>query len=529
MYDLCIFIKNKLDIKIAALKSYGYFFEKYIIYKISGIVYFYFFYSKEQPFKHDNFFSNSEKFAENHENLFLNFKQSMHYFYYDYDKISKNFNFSEQVEIIFKRFERVYYYLLKKLKFTFMYLKNIIDLETLQYFYYKKLETDSDDKKFNDYWYNQYFKKFNKNVFRSFILYKVISVINLPLTFFVFFKNFILAAVIFVTIIYFFFYLYTLTFFKTFAVYLLIGFLFFWLFSTFNFFIKRYKYSKYTSAIQRFWKRAFMCFWLIEGFLFSIFFYYLINASSEPFFIYDTYGLYINSLNTLKIFLTNSFLIVLLLNLFIFALINIKFTSLKKNSYLFLFITFIYVYILMTEFYQFYYLLNFYSDYIWNFSEDENVWELDYDIPRTRTKNHYVTLLMLAKFWHYLFVFISWMFFLVKTVELNRIRYAFLSMNFQNTILFYIMNWLCLYSWFKWIFRRFFDQTYYWFFTSFRPLSLNITVNDIIVYTKNIVSYNLKFLKNNYNYNFVYFFISNKSFYGQSSYFKLYIKSAFLH
>ena len=322
--------------------------------------------------------------------------------------------------------------------------------------------------------------------------------------FYNFFKNCIIPVLVSLLFLYYTFFFFKLSFVKAVANWTGLGLFVFWLLSTFNFFIKRYRYGKYTSAIQRFWKRAFMCFWMIEGFLFIIFFYYLLNASSEPYFMYDTYGLYINQLLIIKNFLLNAFLVVITINLFIFILINTKFSTFKKNTYLLIIITLILLYLLFVESYQFYYLLNYYVDYTWVFSEDDNVWELDYDTPRTRNRNHYITLIIVAKFWHYIFIFASWVFFIMKTLELGRIRYTFLSMNFQNTVLFYIMNWLCLYSWLKWVFRRFMDQTYYWFFTSFRPTTLNVILNDFVKLAFNIMEHNLPTLKYSLTFNFYY-------------------------
>jgi len=301
------------------------------------------------------------------------------------------------------------------------------------------------------------------------------------------------------------FFFFKLSFLKTIVVWVVLGLFTFWLFSTFNFFIKKYRYSKYTSAIQRFWKRAFMCFWLIEGFLFAILFYYLLNATGEPLFMYDIYALYIFSLVSFKDFIINSFLVVILLNLFTYLLINLKSTTLKKNSYLLLLISFILFYIFFIEFYQVYYLLNFYTEYTWIYSEDDNIWELEYDIPRTRNKNHYLTLIIIGKFWHYVFILCSWIFFLMKMLETNRIRYSILSMNFQNLILFYVMSWICLYSWVKFIIRRFMDQPFYWFLTSFRDNNFNSILNDLFLYFYFGLSLSPNFLKKIIDFGFFYF------------------------
>lgn len=371
--------------------------------------------------------------------------------------------------------------------------------------------------------------------FKKFLFFKnkpsIIRLVNIYLkfvsAFYFFFKNVLIGISVGLLFIYVSFFLYKLSFIKALFNWVGLGLFVFWLLSTFNFFLKRYRYSKYTSAIQRFWKRAYMCFWIIEGFLFMIFFYYLLNASAEPIFMYDTYGLYITQLISLKTFLLNAYLIVLVINLVAYLLINIKTVSLRKGTILLLFVTVALLYVLFVESYQFYYLLNFYDEYTWVLAESDNVWELESDKPRTRNRNHYLTLIIIAKFWHYIFIFASWVFFVVKTLELNRIRYAFLSMNYQNIILFYIMNWLCLYSWLKWIFRRFADQTYYWFFTSFRPTTINIIVNDLLLYVRGILTSGITCFKSTFNFNFFHINIDLITLYGQASYFKFIISSVF--
>jgi len=376
------------------------------------------------------------------------------------------------------------------------------------------------NKSFNDYFMVGYFSMYSLKKLQfaqTFKDHKDETYYNyIPFFFFYIFK-FIKNCIISLTIVFVFinysFFIFKFSFLKTISLWFLFGFFTLYLFSTFNFFIKRYKYGKYTSAIQRFWKRAFMCFWLIEGFFFIILIYYLFNASGEPIFGYDTFGLYTWQLLSVKNFIFNSFLIILLIHTFIYLLINIKYISLQKNIYFFLFLTFGYFYILFSESYQCYYLLNFYIEYMWLYSEDDSVWELTLDIPRTRNKNHYITFIIIAKFWHYIFIFISWIFFLMKTLELNRIRYAFLSMNFQNIIFFYIMSWIYLYSWVKWILRRFLDQSYYWFFTSFRPTTLNILINDFFLYLFNAFNFQIIIKKYRYNFNFFYLNFKNNQKY----------------
>ena len=431
------------------------------------------------------------------ENTGLNYSLSAHSIIF-----SKNTNFV--LNTIFKK------NILKPKKYVNFYIFFINDYSIYNYFYWKN--------NYNNLFFANKKKKL-LNLENNSML-NLLSELNIFLYLYKFFKNFFLSALIGFIFLYYSFFFFKLSFIKTLFNWIGLGLFVFWLLSTFNFFMKKYRFSKYTSAVQRFWKRAFMCFWMIEGFLFIIFFYYLLNASSEPYFMYDTYGLYINYLLSIKSFLINSFLIVVVLNLYMYLLLNTKFVSLRKNIYLLLFITLFLLYLLFVEAYQFYYISNYYCEYIWNFSEDEGVWELDFDIPRTRNKNHYITLIVVAKFWHYIFIFASWVFFLVKILELGRIRYMFLSMNFQNIILFYLMNWLCLYSWLKWILRRFLDQTYYWFFTAFRPVTINIIITDFFNYIDNLFNLSFIFRKLKFNFNFFYLNYTSSVIFTQYSFLK---------
>lgn len=86
---------------------------------------------------------------------------------------------------------------------------------------------------------------------------------------------------------------------------------------------------------------------------------------------------------------------IVLLNI---LLLQIKTASFTQTVVTLTICTLIYVYFLLSEAYQFYYIVNFYDDSIFVFSEEESTWELESDSPRTRTKNHFLTLTILAKF-----------------------------------------------------------------------------------------------------------------------------------
>lgn len=331
-----------------------------------------------------------------------------------------------------------------------------------------------------------------------------------------FFKKSFFAFIVAFLFLFFSFSLFQVSLLKLAANWLIVLLFAYWLISGFNFFLKRYKYGKYSSALQRFWKRAFMCFWMIEGFLFILFFYYFLNSSAEPTFMYDQNSLYLEQLSSWNTFMLNAVLLVFVINIILILTLTIKNRS-SKTSVIFLsIITLFFLITLLTESYQFYYVVNYYDDTIWTFSEEDNLWELEYDVPRTRTRNHYITLCILAKFWHFIFIFIVWVFCIMKFFELGKLSYNLISVNYQNAIILYIMNWLFMVSWAKWFLHRFFETPYTWFFTNNRAYTLKLLTTDIFALATN--SYLtacswMSFFKNSYVSSFHYFIVnSNFSF-----------------
>lgn len=432
-------------------------------------------------------------FFKNFYNFFF-LKKNYLEFYTIFIKFS-NINNINSVKKIFKNIKNINYIFFffeqnknKNNKLVF-FKKNIFSIELKQilykYFFYK------------NYYYTTKIKFFLLNFF--------------------FFKKSVISVCIGFLFFVFSFIFFNLSFLKNFSYWLLIIIFVYYLFSTFNFFIKRYKYSKFTSALQRFWKRAYACFWLIEGFLFLIFTYYLLNASSEPIFIYDNYSNYLNDCFSLKSFIFNFFLLIFLLNIFFYLVLNIKYKSFYKISFDFNLILLIFFLLLLVESYQFYYLVNSYDEHFWYFDYDDLLWEIDFDIPRMRNKNHYNSLILLAKFWHFIFIFVSWVFFLIKAYEQKKYKFFILASNYQNILILLVLNCFCAVSYLKWIFRRFLDQTYYWFFTSFRANNYNLFFFDIFFYFKSFLFnlFNLfNLFKDNLNFNFFsYIFVENFLFF----------------
>lgn len=284
--------------------------------------------------------------------------------------------------------------------------------------------------------------------------------------FYNFFKSTVLA--LFCAIIYF---LYTIFFFKIqflkqLSVWFVVGMLFFWLISGFNFFIKRYQFGKFTSQIQRFWKRTNTSFWLIEGFLILLFFYYFLNSSQEPVYMYDYSSLNQEYLISLQTIFINIVLLSLIIYFMYFVMLRINSNSWQQLSLYLIIISVFIFFSFFLETYQFYYVISTFNERVWSFNEEDNLWIIDIDSPILRAKQNYLLVCLIAKYWHFLFIFLSWVFFLIKSLERKKVTYVLYGANLQNIIILYALNFACYIQWFKWLYRRFFDLPYTWFMTS---------------------------------------------------------------
>lgn len=292
----------------------------------------------------------------------------------------------------------------------------------------------------------------------------------------------ILPLLFLVGFMYYSFFLKSLPFSKIFAGYILLGNMFYLLISGFVFFIKKYQYRLYTSAIQRFWRRTLMIFWAIEASLFICFIYFIFNANQEPVHMYDNVQIYKTHFYSWRFFLVKIILSTLLIVFTYMLLLSIKWNTFTKTNNLVLFITVILLYISWLEFYQLFHLMNCYGTSNWVYDFSEHLWNLELEFKRTRIVNHYVTIGLIAKFWHVVFAVVFWVFFILRGLESSRIRYPLLSANLQNFLIIYIMSWLYMYPWFKYVARKALDVPYFWFFVNNRKLGVFLFFNDIKLY-----------------------------------------------
>lgn len=311
---------------------------------------------------------------------------------------------------------------------------------------------------------------------------------------------------------------------------LMLAMFFYWLISGFVFFIKKYRYAKFTSSNQRFWKRSYILFWLIESCLFVVFLYLTFNANNEPVYMYDFSQIFKTHLFSWRFFLLKIFPIVIFFMLGYFLLIVNKWSSFSKIQIILSIMTLLIVYFTWLEFYQIFHLTQFYGNLSWIYDVDEHLWNLEVEFRRTRITNHYVMICFFAKFFHIIFILIFWMFFVLRAFELKKVTYPLLAANLQNFIFLYIMSWIYMYPWFKFFFRRYLDYSPYWFYLHTHQLGFKLFFNDLKLYYYVVVNdyfSNLLFNLKKF-YSFFFYWIENTQMTNSSQFIKHSIRDRIL-
>jgi hypothetical protein len=257
--------------------------------------------------------------------------------------------------------------------------------------------------------------------------------------------------------------------------------------SGFVYFVKKLTFSKYTDALQRFWKRTFSLFWLIEGGLFVVFIYFTLNASSEVFYGYDSQSFVKLHLGSLRLFFFKLCLINVILVLTNYLLVVCQTNNEDTIFSLYLLISIIIAYVTWLEFYQFYIYLQSAGYYSWFFSLDSYEFSLDPEIKRSRITNNFVLICAIAKFWHFFFIVFVWFFYLTRYLESQTARVTLISTSIQNFLILYILNLISLYPYIKFLSRRYLSVTYKWFFNEFSYSNYKLAGSFIVNFYSNLI------------------------------------------
>lgn len=365
-------------------------------------------------------------------------------------------------------------------------MEDFVIIFYFDYLYFRQIQFLNYKNNFSSFFFKRFFK-FHINFYNNHVKNYFLTLLSILL----FNIKWILIAFI-ISFIYFFFSLFylQLDFTKQLAIWFILLVFFYLLMSTFNNFLNKYKYGKFTSAIQRFWKRTGMTFWLIEGFLFIIFFYYFLNSSQEPLYMHDYSNLNQEFLIQLKVSYKNMILLSLAIYFSFILLLNSNFLNYFQNIILLTLISLIIFYMLYIESYQFVYIITIFAEKNWLFEESTQTWILEFEQNNLRVKQQYFLLCLIAKYWHFIFIFISWFFFVIKCFEINKINYNMLGYNVQNLLILYILNLFCLVQWAKWLFKKFLEITYYWFHIQYDEKFFILIVEEILNILKSLVNFN---------------------------------------
>jgi len=298
-----------------------------------------------------------------------------------------------------------------------------------------------------------------------------------------FYKFFYLFLFIFI----YFYFIVNSIFFKLLYRYIIIFIFLYTFLSTFLYLNKSIQYGKYTSVIQRFWKRSYLIFWTIELFLFIIFlFISLIHYSESKYFLDWRYCYEIYSDNVINFFYIFT-IIYLLLFMHILKIFFYKYNNMLFLNILFLATLFLYINILNLEFTKFFFMINYIYDdvLIFDFIISDSLLNLT---EKRRTMHFYLILLSLIKFWHVIFIFgmyiFSLRFFLIKKISIS---IDLISANIQNIIFLFIFHSFSLFLFFKNYFLFFWNISYLNVFLNINFLCvINYVFYEVILLLSNI-------------------------------------------
>lgn len=181
--------------------------------------------------------------------------------------------------------------------------------------------------------------------------------------------------------------------------------------------------------------------------------------------MYDESNLNQLFLPNLVTFFFTIIIIIIIIFYSYYLILNIPTMSSKQQILHLVINSVLMIYIFLLESYQFYYLISTFFEITWDYSEDFKLWVLEQENPKIRVKTQYLTLALIAKYWHFIFIFFTWLFLLYKSYERKKIYYPIFGFVIQNCIILLLLNMLFCVQWTKWIFRRYYDTVYYWFFT----------------------------------------------------------------
>lgn len=249
------------------------------------------------------------------------------------------------------------------------------------------------------------------------------------------------------------------------------------LISTFIFLNKSYKYSKYTSDVQKFWKRSLVLFWLIELFLFLLAIYLYSICFFESKYFLDWKKITRMSFNNITFIKLYFFIITILLFLNLMLVFFHKYNQ-YTLIYLGLFIQFLLItYLFVIEVLKLEYIANHLLDTKnWTLNITKNRFQMNkqfwFTELKIRNERNFMAYLVFLKFWHILFIYCYYVFVLYLTYSNTKIPVDLISSNTQNLLILLLFYFFSLWILIKDFLMFYFNIAFFWYFLQYNYTNL---------------------------------------------------------
>ena len=236
------------------------------------------------------------------------------------------------------------------------------------------------------------------------------------------------------------------------------------LLSGFVYFTTRLGFGRNTDIGQRFWKRSFSIFWLLEFGLFGSVVYLTLISPSEVGYTYDMPAVFKAHFFSLTDFFFRAVLFSLML-LVLSLMLGWNYRT--RTAYLWVLhgmVSFLFCCLLYLEIGIFQGYLNYAGFYRWLINTETYEHTLETELARSRVLHGFVLLASIVKFWHFIIIAVVWFFYLARYFEYEDTRAALLTSVFQSFLILYGLNFLMLAPYLKYLGRKYMSNPYYWFF-----------------------------------------------------------------
>ena len=190
-----------------------------------------------------------------------------------------------------------------------------------------------------------------------------------------------------------------------------------------------------------------------------------------------------------SLFLKESVLLILLIFIIKQALI---FSKNKTTAGVFLCLVvglWVLTYACWCEFNQFLYTVSHYNSVDWTYDPETYTWSIEPEIKRTRVLLHFITICLIAKFWHFVFILGFWVFSLAKWAQSAKVGLSLLGANLQNIVILYLLNWNFMFPWLKLAFRKFLFKNYFNLYVNIRASGFRLFFSELLSYISVVTKY----------------------------------------